>query len=59
MLGLALRPPAVEVEIAPWCAGDFEETVREDGQTRVRERYVVAAPLAGTCFASRSRPAIR
>ncbi len=44
----AFWPSAVEVETALVQRGQFEETILEDGQTRVRERYVVSAPLAGT-----------
>ena len=48
--GLALwafAPRPVEVEVVPVVRGPFEKTVDEDGKTRVRERYVVSAPLAG------------
>ena len=43
----ALRPRPVVVEIAEVKKGVFEQTVSDDGKTRVRERYVVSAPLAG------------
>ena len=43
----ALRPRAVAVETAEALSGAFEQTVSDDGKTRVRDRYVVAAPLAG------------
>ena len=43
----ALRPQAVTVETAAVVRGTFEQTVSDDGKTRVRERYVVSAPLAG------------
>jgi HlyD family secretion protein len=43
----ALRPQPVAVETAPVTRGAFEQTVADDGRTRVRERYVVSAPLAG------------
>jgi HlyD family secretion protein len=43
----AFRPQAVPVETAAVRNGAFEQTVEEDGKTRVRERYVVSAPLAG------------
>ncbi|UTD27541.1 efflux transporter periplasmic adaptor subunit [Bradyrhizobium sp. WD16] len=43
----ALRPQPVKVETARATRGRFIATVNEDGKTRVRERYVVAAPLAG------------
>jgi len=43
----ALRPQPVLVETAKVARGAFELTVSDDGKTRVRERYVVSAPLAG------------
>jgi HlyD family secretion protein len=50
-LGLALAwafaPRAVEVELAPVTQGPFESTIDEDGKTRLADRYVVSAPLAG------------
>jgi HlyD family secretion protein len=43
----ALRPAPVAVELAEVARGRFEQAVRDDGKTRVRERYTVSAPLAG------------
>ena len=43
----ALQPQPVVVEIVEVTRGVFEQTVSDDGKTRVRERYVVFAPLAG------------
>ena len=43
----ALIPRPVPVETAAVSKGKFVATVDEDGKTRVRERYVLAAPLAG------------
>ena len=43
----AVQPRPVLVETAMVTSGAFEQTVSDDGKTRVRERYVVAAPLAG------------
>lgn len=40
------RPP-VPVQLAELKRGPFEQTVDADGKTRVRERYLVSAPLAG------------
>jgi HlyD family secretion protein len=48
LLALALRPRPIDVEVAQVVRGHFEETILEDGKTRVRERYTVAAPIAGT-----------
>ncbi|MCA6216222.1 HlyD family efflux transporter periplasmic adaptor subunit [Ideonella sp. B7] len=47
LLAWAFRPRPVEVEVAPARFADFETTVDEDGRTRLRDRFVVAAPLAG------------
>ena len=49
-LGLLLWaawPEPLAVETAPLVRGDFVREIVEDAQTRVRERYTVAAPLAG------------
>jgi HlyD family secretion protein len=43
----AFMPRPVEVEIAAVTRGAFRKTVDEDGRTRVRDRYVVAAPVPG------------
>src|SRR5512136_13847 len=43
----AMVPQPVPVEIAVVTNGAFVATVDEDGKTRIRERYVVAAPLPG------------
>jgi HlyD family secretion protein len=40
-------PRPIPVETATVAKGRFVASVDEDGKTRVRERYVVAAPLAG------------
>jgi len=42
-----LMPRSLPVETAAVARGRFVATVDEDGKTRIRERYVVAAPLAG------------
>lgn len=43
----AVWPRPVPVEAATVAQGSFVATVDEDGKTRIRERYVVVAPLAG------------
>lgn len=43
----ALRPDTLEVETALVRRGPLQVTVDADGQTRVRDRYVVAAPVSG------------
>jgi HlyD family secretion protein len=47
VLFLAFRPAPLRVEAAEARTAAFERVVEEDGKTRVRERYVVSAPLAG------------
>jgi HlyD family secretion protein len=47
LLGWALAPRPVAVEAAAAAAGRFERSIDEDGKTRVTDRYVLAAPLAG------------
>jgi len=46
-LFFAFRSTPVLVEIAEVTEGDFRAIVEEDGKTRVRNRYVVAAPVSG------------
>ncbi|WP_019594936.1 efflux RND transporter periplasmic adaptor subunit [Thioalkalivibrio sp. ALM2T] len=43
----ALRPQPVPVSLSEVQSGAFEETVREEGRTRLRETYTVSAPIAG------------
>jgi HlyD family secretion protein len=43
----AFMPQATEVEVAGVTQGRFERSVQEDGQTRLRDRYVVSTPLTG------------
>lgn len=45
--GLALIPRPVNVEFAVVKEGPMKVTVQEDGKTRVREKYIVSAPVAG------------
>lgn len=47
LLAWAFAPRPVEVELAPVTQGRFETTIDEDGKTRLADRYVVSAPLAG------------
>jgi HlyD family secretion protein len=46
-LAWAFAPRPVPVEVAQVTRGHFEATVDEDARTRLRDRYVVSAPLAG------------
>jgi len=43
-----LRPRPVEVETGVVAVGPLRVTVEEEGKTRLRSRYVITAPVAGT-----------
>lgn len=43
----AFAPRPIEVEVATATTGSFTSTIDEDGKTRLRDAYVVSAPLAG------------
>src|SRR5690242_7254346 len=45
--GVLLRPAPLPVEAIRAVRGPMQVTVDEEGETRVRDRYVVAAPVAG------------
>src|SRR5512139_1109980 len=44
---LVFRPAPVRVELGRVERGPLVVTVDEEGETRVRDRFVVAAPIAG------------
>ena len=56
LVAWALRPQPIAVETAAVTRGPFEQTVVDDGKTRVRDRYVIAAPLAGRVERIRLEP---
>lgn len=47
VLALSLRPDRIVVETATARRGPLQTTVDEEGRTRVRHRYLVAAPVDG------------
>lgn len=47
LIALALRTRPLQVETASVTRGPLEVTIDEDGETRARERYTLAAPVAG------------
>jgi HlyD family secretion protein len=47
-IAFGLRPAPVEADLAKVTRGLIRETVDQDGKTRIRERYTVSAPLAGS-----------
>lgn len=46
LLAWAFAPQPVAVETAAAAVGRFEQGIEEDGQTRLRDRYTVSAPVA-------------
>jgi HlyD family secretion protein len=56
VLVLALRPQPVPVDLDPVDRGPVEVAVEEDGRTRVRDRYEVTAPVAGSLRRIALRP---
>ncbi len=47
LLVMALWPATVPVDLAPVERGTLLVTVEEEGETRVRDRFLVSAPVAG------------
>ena len=43
----ALWPQAMEIDVVPVDQGPMRVTIDEEGETRVRHRFVVSAPVAG------------
>lgn len=43
----AMRPAALTVDVAPVTHAPLRVTVDQEGRTRVRDRYIVASPVAG------------
>lgn len=48
VLAWVFSPEAVEVETAIAVKGRFQRSIDEDGRTRLLDRYVVVAPIAGS-----------
>ncbi|MBA4137696.1 MAG: RND transporter [Opitutus sp.] len=47
LIVLGLRPKPAAVETARVVVGPLRATVSEEGKTRIRQRYIVAAPVTG------------
>ena len=58
-LGLSLRTTPLPVDVAAAVRGPLRVTLDHEGRTRVRERYVVSAPLAGRVLRIELRPGDR
>ena len=53
---LALLPRPIAVDVAEIRRGPLVVTITDDGRTRIRERYVVSAPLSGRLVRIRLKP---
>ena len=58
-LAIMTRPQPVPVDFAVVSRGAMAETLDHEGRTRVRERYVVSAPVAGRVLRIELRPGDR
>jgi len=47
ILGWAFYPKPFDVDVAEIHVGNFERTIEESGKTRLRDRYIISAPVAG------------
>jgi hypothetical protein len=47
IVAMAMWPESIEVNAASVDRGPLQVTVDEDGETRVRDKFVVSAPVAG------------
>jgi HlyD family secretion protein len=47
IVAVAMWPETVEVDVARVVRGDIRVTLDEDGETRVRDRFTVSAPVSG------------
>ena len=47
VLALAFRPVPIQVDVAKVRRGNLQVTVDEEGETRIRKRFVVSTPVAG------------
>ncbi|MDP2391116.1 MAG: hypothetical protein Q8N52_12375, partial [Acidobacteriota bacterium] len=52
VVAVALWPAPVPVDVMPSTRGPLAVTVDDEGETRVRHRYVVSAPLTGRVLRS-------
>jgi HlyD family secretion protein len=48
ILAVGFWPKATDVDVAAVARGPMQVTIDEEGETRVRERFVVSAPVSGT-----------
>src|SRR5688500_6859414 len=47
IVATAMWPKSIAVDVARAGRGEMQVTIDEEGETRVRDRFVVSAPVAG------------
>ena len=47
LLAFLMRPAPVRVDVTAASRGPLQVTVDEEGKTRVRDRFMIAAPVSG------------
>lgn len=47
LIVLGMQPQPATVDVVEVLRGPLQVTINDDGQTRIREKYVISAPLAG------------
>ncbi|MFM7669193.1 MAG: hypothetical protein ACKO71_01365 [Betaproteobacteria bacterium] len=47
LIAWAFYPKPFDVDVAEIHVGQFERTIEESGKTRLRDRYIASAPVAG------------
>ena len=48
LFALALHDPGIDVELAEVRAAPLRVSLQEEGKTRLKQRYLISAPVAGT-----------
>ena len=48
LVAYGLWPKPVPVELVKVIRGSLDVTVNDDGETRIREKYIISAPLAAS-----------
>lgn len=56
LLVFAFRPQPISVDVAQTTRGTMRVTVRDEGRTRVREEYVISAPVGGRLLRVEFKP---
>lgn len=59
LLAMAFRPQPVAVDVADTFSGEFVVSVRDEGRTRVRDEFVVHAPVGGRLLRVERKPGAR